>query len=185
MTRPEPAEECANGAATAAQQPAEDAYVIRCSRKTFIEEWDGRLLGMECTPAQAAALEQRVLAAAQQADFALLHEGYCLATLLPTKGGQLRVLEGMEAANQRAEEVWQELQRLQQVPGGGGSEGEQVRPMGCVLLGLRADQKLPALQPLLHSFATAFHGALSPIQLSSHLTPPCCRCQPPAARRAW
>lgn len=131
MTRPEPVAEHAGSGSAALQAgaAADDAYVIRCGRKTHIEEWDGRLLGMECTHAQAAALEQRVLAAAQQDDFSLLHEGFCLSTLLPIKGGQLKVLEGLQAANQRAEEVWQELQQRQQVATSG--KGEQVRRLGC------------------------------------------------------
>lgn len=126
MTRPEPVAEHAGSGSAALQAgaAADDAYVIRCGRKTHIEEWDGRLLGMECTHAQAAALEQRVLAAAQQDDFSLLHEGFCLSTLLPIKGGQLKVLEGLQAANQRAEEVWQELQQRQQVATSG--KGEQL-----------------------------------------------------------
>lgn len=133
MTRPEPIVEHAGGGSAAQQAgaAADDAYVIRCGRKTHIEEWDGRLLGMECTPAQAAALEQRVLAAAQQDDFSLLHEGFCLSTLLPIKGGQLKVVEGLQAANQRAEEVWQELQQRQQVAASGNGKGEQVRRLLC------------------------------------------------------
>lgn len=131
MTRPEPVEQrTAAAAQQAGAAPADDAFVIRCSRKTHIEEWDGRLLGMECTPAQAAALEQRVLAAAQQGDFSLLHNGFCLSTLLPTKGGQLDVVEGVEAANQRAAEVWQELQ--QQAAGGKGEQVGQWRGQGLL-----------------------------------------------------
>lgn len=131
MTRPEPVEQrTAAAAQQAGAAPADDAYVIRCSRKTHIEEWDGRLLGMECTPAQAAALEQRVLAAAQHGDFSLLHNGFCLSTLLPTKGGQLDVVEGVEAANQRAAEVWQELQ--QQAAGGKGEQVGQWRGQGLL-----------------------------------------------------
>ena len=127
MTQPEPAEPqaAAGGAAATAASP-DDAFVIRCACKTHIEEWDPRLYGMEATAAQAAALEQSLLAAAQREDFSLLWEGFCLATLLPAKGGQLRVLQGLEAANQRAAEVWEELQRRREAAGRAG-QGGQVR----------------------------------------------------------
>ncbi|PRW44439.1 RNA polymerase sigma24 factor [Chlorella sorokiniana] len=137
MTRPEPAMEHASTAAAQQQAgtaAADDAYVIRCSRKTHIEEWDSRLLGMECTPAQAASLEQRVLAAAQQGDFSLLHEGFCLSTLLPAKGGQLRVVEGLAAANQRAEEVWEEVQRRQEAAVGKDKQLPAANGKACAVL---------------------------------------------------